>query len=142
MATITEADSTVHSFITLGASETPKQQVELVRRENADGVELQRLGTAGEPMRYVGLADLDVDTPYSTNLKIALDLFRSLQAKTVTVVDDHGIETLGMAILKVRIPPTYGGHPNPRKIANNAGGLEGVAATHFVAVEFTMVDTN
>lgn len=140
MPTLANATIGTLYFVTLGGVEPKSVKVEVIERDNLDGIEFQLFGTRGEPRWVQAVAD--VVAADAAALKVILDKYQSLQGQTVTVVDDCGITTTNVLIKYVRIPPTYRGDPNPQAVELAVGGHEGTNATHLVAVELVMIDTN
>lgn len=127
-------------FFRLGGFQPKSKKVATHRRQNTDGVVIIEHGTSGDDTPHRAVQDVvAID---GTALEAKLKTLRDLAGTFATVVDDYGRSTDGVAIIRVDIPPTVDGAPNPLKVGTYVGGLLDGAGDYWITAFVTMTDTN
>lgn len=127
-----EHGATTHTFVRLKAVDIAAQEVEIRQRLGLSGLFLRRTGRRGRP--YTMEAMLDMVLANTAAIEAAEDAFKDLQGEIVTVINEHGVERAGIAILEVGVI-TF------KKAALVVGGINGTSATHVVTFNMVCADT-
>ena len=124
-------------FISIAGFEPAREQVEILKRPNMDGVAIRFNGTTGEPKWCRAYRDLVC--PNEDALQITLATYLTLNGQVVTFYDDHEQVFTHVVIEQAFVPSRDGGRPNPSRVINASGGFHGSNATHVVAVTLGLV---
>src|SRR5688572_6639307 len=87
-----------YQFVSLnGPLDGIGEQLEDLSRPGFDGAALRKTGKRGEPFSLVGVRDFLT----RDDAKAFIDALKALQGAIVSVIDGHGIEWTGLALLRV-----------------------------------------